>query len=103
MNLSDLIHPKNSKVGLAAAIPAIPATDGWGDGLVVARIATVAVANPRNEKAANSDTESEPRRLWLIRHDDGRLVSHSFTPPATDAEVRGWYPGALAIEEDGHE
>ncbi len=23
-----------------------------------------------------------PRRLWLLRHADGRLVSHSFTPPA---------------------
>lgn len=39
-----------------------------------------------------------PRRLWLIRHQDGRLVSHSFTPPATLAEVRAWYPKTRAIE-----
>ena len=42
--------------------------------------------------------KSEVRRLWLIRHEDGRLISHSFTPPATWREVRGWYPRALSVE-----
>lgn len=41
-----------------------------------------------------------PRRLWLIRHPDGRLVSHSFTPPATEDELRAWYPQALKIEPE---
>lgn len=48
--------------------------------------------------------KSEVRRLWLIRHEDGRLISHSFTPPATWREVRGWYPRALSVEveDEGH-
>jgi len=47
----------------------------------------------------------EVHRLWLIRHEDGRLISHSFTPPATWREVRGWYPRALSVEvedDEGH-
>ena len=41
-------------------------------------------------------------RLWLIRHDDGALVSHSFCPRATESEVRGWYPAALAIAPEAN-
>jgi hypothetical protein len=41
-----------------------------------------------------------PSRLWLIRHADGRVVSHSFCPPATETEVRAWYPQAIAIEPE---
>lgn len=33
-------------------------------------------------QAPSNDTEQGiPRRLWLVTHADGRLVSHSFTPP----------------------
>ena len=35
-----------------------------------------------------------PRRRWLIRHRDGSVASHSFSPPASRAEVTSWYPGA---------
>ena len=41
-----------------------------------------------------------PHRLWLLRHADGRLISHSFTPPATERQVRDWYPQALSIEPE---
>jgi len=49
------------------------------------------------------DPDPEPApvatfRAWLIRHPDGQLFSHTFTPPATLPEVRAWYPGALGIE-----
>jgi hypothetical protein len=48
-----------------------------------------------------SSTEQSPAcRLWLITHADGRLVSHSFTPPATEDELRAWYPQALKIEPE---
>jgi len=47
-----------------------------------------------------AEPDSEPCRLWLIRHADGRYVSHSFTPPATLAEVRAWYPDAITTEPD---
>ena len=46
-------------------------------------------------------TPDLPRRLWLITHPDGRLVSHSFTPEAALAQVRGWYPDALGIQPEG--
>ena len=46
-----------------------------------------------------SSPEHRRFRLWLIRHPDGSLASHSFCPPATLPEVRAWYPGAQ-IEPD---
>ncbi len=45
-------------------------------------------------------SRSQAHRLWLIHHADGRLISHSFTPPATEAQVRSWYPNALIIEPE---
>jgi len=40
-------------------------------------------------------------RLWLIVLQDGSRFSSSFTPPATAAEVRAWYPGArVEVELD---
>mgnify|MGYP001768756202 CR=1 FL=1 len=47
--------------------------------------------------------KSEVRRLWLIRHQDGRLISHSFCPPASRDEVSGWYPLALSIDPEDEE
>jgi len=44
--------------------------------------------------------DTETRRLWRIHHADGRRISHSVTPGATLAEVRGWYPDALGIEPE---
>lgn len=41
-----------------------------------------------------------PLRIWMIRHGDGGLVSHSFTPPATERQVRAWHPDALAVEPE---
>jgi hypothetical protein len=38
--------------------------------------------------------------LWAIRHADGSLASHSFTPPEPLAEVRRLYPDALLIEPE---
>ena len=56
------------------------------------------------QKIEPSNDEDAPRRLWLIRHADGRCISHSFTPAATESEVRGWYPDAINIElEDDDE
>ena len=43
--------------------------------------------------------QSIPRRSWLIRHADGAVASHTFSPDATLAQVREWYPGAeIALE-----
>ena len=46
---------------------------------------------------------SELHRLWLIRHHGGRLISHSFCPPASRDEVSGWYPLALSIDPEDEE
>lgn len=51
MTLSALIRKRDTG-NLATAIPAISATQPKGEAATVARIATVAVANPKEEKAA---------------------------------------------------
>lgn len=43
-------------------------------------------------------SQEEAHRAWLIRHHDGALISHHFIPPATEREVRSWYPGASVVE-----
>ena len=40
-----------------------------------------------------------PRYRWLIWHRDGSVASHSFSPPASRAEIESWYPGAAAEPE----
>lgn len=54
------------------------------------------------KKTAGADNlgQGEAFRLWLIRHADGSLWSHSFTPPATEEEVRRLHPHALELEVD---
>lgn len=51
MTLSALIRKRDTG-NLATAIPAISATQPKGEAATVARIATVAVANPKEEKTA---------------------------------------------------
>lgn len=41
-----------------------------------------------------------PKRLWLVRHPDGSVGSHSFCPPATRTEVSAWYPDAIIEPEE---
>ena len=41
-----------------------------------------------------------PRRLWLIHQEATGWVSHSFTPPASEAEVSGWHPDAAILAEE---
>lgn len=51
---------------------------------------------------ADSDGR-EARRLWLVRHQDGSLWSHSYTPPASLEEVLCLHPAALVIEPEPEE
>ena len=37
---------------------------------------------------------------WLIQHGPDDWRSHSFAPPATLAQLRGRYPGALQIDPE---
>jgi hypothetical protein len=49
--------------------------------------------------ALSPDTDDPPRRLWLVRHPDGTVISHAFTPPVTLGEVLTLYPGASVKAE----
>ena len=55
---------------------------------------------PCFQKIEGSNEPDEARYRWLILHAPGDLRSHSFSPPATAAEIRRWYPDALLIEPE---
>ena len=65
MTLSSLIRKRDTG-GIATAIPAISATQPKGKSATVARIATVAVANPPEAKAATPDPATEARRQRVL-------------------------------------
>jgi hypothetical protein len=89
MTLADLIRKRDTG-NTATAIPAIPATQPKREAATVARIATVAVANPTEEEATST--------WWLIHYADRDPVEMSCSPPATHAEVMDGHPAALAAE-----
>ena len=57
---------KRDTGGIATAIPAISATQPKGESATVARIATVAVANSPEVKAATPDPATEARRQRVL-------------------------------------
>lgn len=88
---------------LATAIPAISATQPKGEAATVARIATVAVANPKEEKTAPlakvspGDTATSSR-WWLIHFADRDPLAVTCAPPVTHAAILASYPDAVAAE-----
>jgi hypothetical protein len=110
MSLAELIRGKRF-VALATAIPAIPATHHQELAGTVARIATVAVANPtgaetdegNSSKNSNSSSskpcEQKPVHYrWLIHFADSEPMEACFSPPATHAEALDAFPGSVAAE-----
>ncbi|EGV19030.1 hypothetical protein ThimaDRAFT_1834 [Thiocapsa marina 5811] len=87
MSLADLMKRRVHRCDNAVmtVTPATPATLEGETGATVATVATVAVI--------------ERRRLWMVRHPDG-WISHSFTPPITESEVRVWHPDAEEVVEE---
>ncbi|MCU0841268.1 MAG: hypothetical protein MUC79_06065 [Thiobacillaceae bacterium] len=78
MTLSALIRKRDTG-NLATAIPAISATQPKGEAATVARIATLAVANPKEEKTAPipDDLENLIRRagtFWEYSPEDYDLI-----------------------------
>ena len=65
MTLSSLIRNRDTG-SIATAIPAISATQPKGEAATVARIATVAVANPPEAKADTPDPATEARRQRVL-------------------------------------
>ena len=96
MTLSALIRKRDTG-NLATAIPAISATQLKGKAATVARIATVAVANPQTVRAAN-EPDKTVRYAWLIHFVDRDSIMVTFSPMANHAEVLACYPDAVAAE-----
>ena len=102
MTLSSLIR-KRDTVGIATAIPAISATQPKGEAATVARIATVAVANPKEEKTAppakvGAGETATASRWWLIHYPDRDPVEVACCPEATHADILERHPDAVAAE-----
>jgi hypothetical protein len=90
-------------VSIATAIPAISAIQPKGEAATVARIATVAVANPKEEKTAppakvGAGDTATASRWWLIHYLDRDPVQVACCPAAIHAEIMEWHPGAVAAE-----
>ncbi|MFZ5594737.1 MAG: hypothetical protein ACOY4D_10870 [Pseudomonadota bacterium] len=102
MTLSALIRKRDTG-NLATAIPAISATQPKGETATVARIATVAVANPKEEKTASpakggaGDTATASR-WWLIHYPDRDPLEVACCPEATHADILERHPDAVAAE-----
>ena len=113
MTLSALIRKRDTG-NPATAIPAISATQPKGEAGAVARIATVAVANPKEEKTAPlpkvgagdtaplakvSPGDTAPAsRWWLIHYPDRDPVEMTCCPEATHADILERHPDAVAAE-----
>ena len=102
MTLLALIRKRDTG-SIATAIPAIPATQTTRGAGTVARIATVAVANPKEEKTASpakvgaGDTATASR-WWLIHYPDRDPLEVACCPEATHADILERHPYAVAAE-----
>ncbi|MEF8730286.1 MAG: hypothetical protein V5B34_19120 [Accumulibacter sp.] len=99
--LSNLRERRAERV--ATAISAISATQPKGGAATVARIATVAVANPKEAKTAlpakvSPGDTATASYCWLIHFADRDPLEVCFSPEAGHAEVLDTYPSALAAE-----
>jgi hypothetical protein len=102
MTLSALIRKRDTG-NLATAIPAISATQPKGEATTVARIATVAVANPKEEKTAplpkvGAGDTATASGWWLIHYPDRDPVEVACCPEATHADILERHPDAVAAE-----
>jgi len=100
MTLSALIRKRDTG-NPATAIPAISATQSKGEAATVARIATVAVANPKEEKAAPLTASEETAiRAWLalIEETDPATIAEVIGQCQWDADARDYFTGRAAAE-----
>ena len=94
MSLLSVLIQKRETRKAATAIPAISATQCNERVATVARIATVAVANPTEAKTAEAVTSW----AWLMHFADREPLVVYCNPDATHAEILERYPDALAAE-----
>ena len=92
MSLANLIR-KRETGGIATAIPAISATQHKEEAVTVARIATVAVANPQQWQTAPrspvgaGDTPLITSHGWMIHFADREPVECYFSPTVNYIEL----------------
>ena len=97
MTLSALIRKRDTR-NLATAIPAISATQPKTEAATVARIATVAVANPLEAKAdpiqlSGADESTVRRWLAYIAETDPVLIAVCLNQCRTDPDALAYYLG----------
>jgi len=102
VTLSALIRKRDTG-NLATAIPAISATQPKRAAATVARIATVAVANPKEEKTAppakaSPGDAATASRWWLIHFVGLDPLECNFVDPITHADILERHPDAVAAE-----
>lgn len=93
MTLANLIR-KREPATLANANPAKVANDGRAVREPLARLAALALANPKGEKTADAVTSWG----WLLHFADREPMAVYFNPDAGFDEVMTDYPDALAAE-----
>lgn len=102
MALRDLIHGGTRSGGLATAIPAISATEPDTEDATVARIATVAVANPRSEEATPTQGSTRAGRFATAISAISATEPDADRPrPLTPDETRllNWWLDAIAEDD----
>ena len=92
MTLANLIRKRDTG-NIATAIPAISATQFVQPAETVARIATVAVANP-----PATETYAVTRFAWLMHFIDRNPLTVTFSPEIGHAGALACYPDAVAAE-----
>ena len=100
MTLSALIRKRDTG-NLATAIPAISATQLKGNAATVARIATVAVANPiERQTVPMASGEEAAIRAWLamIEETDPATIAEVIGQCQRDADARDYFTGRAAAE-----
>ena len=100
MTLSALIQKRDTG-NLATAIPAISATRKGEGGGTVARIATVAVANPKEGQPVPLTAEEETAiRAWLalIEETDAATIAEVIGQCQRDADARDYFTGRAAAD-----
>ncbi len=100
MTLSALIRKRDTG-NLATAIPAISATQPKRKAATVARIATVAVANPKEGQPVPVTAEEEMAiRAWLalIEETDAATIAEVIGQCQRDADARDYFTGRAAAE-----
>jgi hypothetical protein len=102
MTLSSLIQKRDTG-RLATAIPAIPAIQPKGGTATVARVATVAVTNPKREKTApplkaSPGHTATASRWWLIHYPDRDPLKVACYPEATHTDTLERHQDAAAAE-----